>query len=128
MVTPKVAMHAEGRGGNIPLATSLLQPTMGGRDQVYIEMHPQAAAKRGIGDGERVRIKSSAGAIEGRVRLFEGVRPDTLVFPMEHGHWAQGRWAKNRGPGHSGEVTVNQSDRITGQCGYYTTKVTVEKA
>ncbi|MCI1193497.1 molybdopterin-dependent oxidoreductase [Calidifontimicrobium sp. SYSU G02091] len=128
VVTPKVALHAEGRGGNIPIAISLLQPTMGGRDQVYIEIHPETARKRGIADGDRVRIKSSVGAIEGHCRYFEGVRPDTLVFPMEHGHWAQGRWAKGRGPGHCGEVTVNQSDRITGQCNYYTTKVTIEKA
>jgi anaerobic selenocysteine-containing dehydrogenase len=128
VVTPKVALHAEGRGGNIPIAISLLQPTMGGRDQVYIEIHPETARKRGIADGDRVRIKSSVGAIEGHCRYFEGVRPDTLVFPMEHGHWAQGRWAKGRGPGHCGEVTVNQSDRITGQCSYYTTKVTIEKA
>jgi anaerobic selenocysteine-containing dehydrogenase len=129
MVTPKVAMHAEGRSANLPTAISLLQPTMGGRDQVYIEIHPDTAAKRGIADGDRVRIKSATGhSIEGRCRTFQGVRPDTLVFPMEHGHWAHGRWAKGRAPGHCGEVTVNQSDRITGQCSYYTTKVTVEKA
>ena len=128
MVTPKVALHAEGRGGNLPVAISLLQPTMGGRDQVYIEIHPETARKRGIGDGDRIRVKSSVGAIEGHCRYFEGVRPDTLVFPMEHGHWAHGRWAKGRGPGHGGEVTVNQSDRVTGQCNYYTTKVTIEKA
>lgn len=129
LVTPKVALHAEGRGGNLPVAISLLQPTMGGRDQVYIEIHPETAKKRGIADGDRVRIKSSTGnAIEGHCRLFEGVRPDTIVFPMEHGHWAHGRWAKARAPGHCGEVTVNQSDRVTGQCNYYTTKVTIEKA
>jgi anaerobic selenocysteine-containing dehydrogenase len=128
LVTPKVALHAEGRGANIPMAVSLLQPVMGGRDQVYIEIHPATAAKRGISDGDRVRIKSAAGAIEGRCRTFEGVRPDTIVFPMEHGHWAMGRWAKGRAPGHCGEITVNQSDRVTGQCTYYTTKVTVEKA
>ena len=129
LVTPKVALHAEGRGGNLPVAISLLQPTMGGRDQVYIEIHPETAKKRGIADGDRVRIKSSTGhAIEGQCRTFQGVRPDTLVFPMEHGHWAMGRWAKARAPGHCGEVTVNQSDRVTGQCNYYTTKVTIEKA
>lgn len=127
MVTPKVALHAEGRGGNIPVAISLLQPVMGGRDQVYIEIHPETARKRGIRDGDLCRIKSEVGSITGRVRYFEGVRPDTLVFPMEHGHWAMGRWAKGRTPGHSGEVTVNQSDRISGQCNYYSTKVTIEK-
>ena len=128
MVTPKVALHAEGRGGNIPHAISLLQPVMGGRDQAYIEIHPETAKARGIADGDRVRVKTNVGSIEGVCRLFEGVRPDTLVYPMEHGHWAQGRWAKGRGPGHSGEITVNQSDRITGQCNYYSTKVTIEKA
>lgn len=128
MVTPKVALHAEGRGANIPHAISLLQPVMGGRDRVYIEIHPETARKKGIADGDRVRIKSSVGSIEGYVRYYEGVRPDTLVFPMEHGHWAMGRWAKGRSPGHCGDVTVNQSDRISGQCNYYSTKVSIEKA
>ena len=128
MATPKVAMHAEGRSSNMPTAISLMQPTMGGRDRIWIEIHPETARKRGIADGDRVRIKSGVGTIEGYCRYFEGTRPDTIVFPMEHGHWAMGRWAKGRSPGHSGEVTVNQSDRITGQCNYYTTKVSIEKA
>ena len=128
MVTPKVALHAEGRGANLPHVIALLQPTLGGRGTVYIEIHPETARKRGIRDGDKVRIKSTVGTIEGYARYYEGVRPDTLVFPMEHGHWAMGRWAKGRMPGHSGEVTVNQSDRITGQCNYYTTKVNIERA
>jgi anaerobic selenocysteine-containing dehydrogenase len=127
-VTPKVAMHAEGRGANIPIAIAHMQPAMGGRTTVYCEIHPRTAAERGIGDGDRVKITSEVGEIEAHVRLFEGTRPDTLVMPMEHGHWAMGRWAENRGPGHSGDITVNQSDRITGQCNYYTTKVRVARA
>ncbi len=128
MVTPKVALHAEGRGANLPIAIANLQPALGGRDTVYIEINPATARAKGIGDGDRVRIKSAVGAIEGYCKYYEGVRPDTLVFPMEHGHWAHGRWAKDRPPGHCGEVTVNQSDRVTGQCNYYTTKVSIERA
>ena len=128
LVTPKVALHAEGRGANLPIAIANLQPVLGGRDMVYIEINPKTARERGIADGDRVTIRSAVGAIEGYCKYYEGVRPDTLVFPMEHGHWAHGRWAKGRLPGHCGEVTVNQSDRITGQCSYYTTKVSVEKA
>jgi len=126
--TPKVATHAEGRSGNLPVMISVMQPAMGGRNTVYVEVHPETAQKRGIRDGDRVRLKSGVGAIEAFCRVTEATRPDTLVLPMEHGHWAHGRWAKGRGPGHSGEVCVNQSDRITGQCNYYTTKVTLEKA
>ena len=128
MVTPKVAMHAEGRGANLPIAIANFQPTLGGRNTVYIEINPATAKAKGIRDGDRVRIKSAVGSVEGYCKYFEGVRPDTLVFPMENGHWAHGRWAKNRLPGHSGEVTVNQSDRVTGQSMYYSTKVSIEKA
>ena len=128
MVTPKIAMHAEGRGANLPIAIANLQPSLGGNKTVYIEINPATAKARGIADGGKVRIKSTLGSIEGYCKYFEGVRPDTLVFPMENGHWAHGRWAKNRLPGHSGDVTVNQSDRVTGQAMYYSTKVSIEKA
>lgn len=128
LITPKTAMHAEGRSANIPIAIAHQQPVVGGRKQVFVEINPATAKARGIKDGDVVRIKSAAGQIEVRCRLFQGTRPDTLVLPMEHGHWAGGRWAKNVFGGHGGYVTVNQSDRVTGQCGYYATKVTVERA
>lgn len=128
MVTPKVAMHAEGRGANLPVAIANLQPVLGGRKTAYIEINPQTARERGIADGAKVRLSSDLGSIEGYCKYYEGCRPDTLVFPMEHGHWAMGRWAKDRLPGHCGEITVNQSDRITGQCSYYTTKVSIAPA
>jgi len=127
LATPKVAMHAEGRSANMPVAISLMQPTMGGNATVYLEINPRTARAKGIRDGDRVRIKSAVGTIEAYCRYYEGVRPDTLVLPMEHGHWAHGRWAKARLPGHSGECTVNQSDRVTGQCLYYSTKVNIER-
>ncbi len=128
MVTPKVAMHAEGRGANLPVAIANLQPVLGGRQTAYIEINPKTARERGIADGARVRLSSDLGSIEGYCKYYEGCRPDTIVFPMEHGHWAMGRWAKDRLPGHCGEITVNQSDRITGQCSYYTTKVNIAPA
>jgi anaerobic selenocysteine-containing dehydrogenase len=128
LVTPKQALHAEGRGHNIPMVIAHLQPVVGGRGEAFVEINPKVAKAKGIPDGAWVRIKSSAGEIRVRCRHFEGVRPDTLVLPMEYGHWAAGRWSRQVPGGHSGEVTVNQSDRITGQCNYYTTKVTIEKA
>jgi anaerobic selenocysteine-containing dehydrogenase len=128
MVTPKVALHAEGRGANLPVAIANLQPVLGGRKTVYIEINPETARARGIVDGAKVRLTSDLGSIEGYCKYYEGCRPDTIVFPMEHGHWAMGRWAKGRLPGHCGEITVNQSDRVTGQCSYYTTKVSIAPA
>jgi thiosulfate reductase / polysulfide reductase chain A len=128
MVTPKVAMHAEGRGANLPVAIATLQPVLGGRRTAYIEINPRTARDRGIANGAKVRLTSDIGSIEGYCKYYEGCRPDTIVFPMEHGHWAQGRWAKGRLPGHCGDITVNQSDLITGQCSYYTTRVSIAPA
>jgi len=127
-VTPKTPLHAEGRSGNIPHAIANQQPIVGGRNTVYLEIHPDTARARGIRNGDKVRIKSNLGSIEAYCRYMPAHRPDTLVLPMEHGHWAQGRWAKGRLPGHSGEVTENVSDPISGLACYYTGKVTVERA
>ena len=128
LVTPKVALHAEGRGHNIPMVIAHLQPTVGGRGEAFVEINPKTARERGIADLDRVKISSDVGTIEARCRHFEGVRPDTLVLPMEYGHWASGRWSSAVPTEHCGEVTVNRSDRITGQALYYSSKVTVAKA
>ena len=126
-VAPKTAMHAEGRSGNLPNAISLFQPTVGGKKQALMEIHPEAAAKRGIKDGDPVRVKSPLGEIFAIARVTELTRPDTVVLPFEHGHWAHGRWAKGRGS-HVDTLVANQSDRISGMANYYTGKVSVEKA
>ena len=128
LVSPKTPMHAEGRGGNTPHAIANMQPVAGGRNTVYLEIHPETARARNIRNGDRVRIKSNLGSIEAYCRYVPAHRPDTLVLPMEHGHWAQGRWAKGRLPGHSGDITENVSDPISGLAAYYTGKVTVERA
>jgi len=128
-ISPKVALQAEGRAGNIPHATAIAQPVVGGKKTMYLEIHPEAAKKRGIRDGDRVRIKSEVGSIEAIARHYQGVRPDVVVLPNILGHWAQGRWARqNRLPtGSASEVIVNKSEPISGLATYYATKVTVER-
>lgn len=127
-VSPKLALQAEGRGANIPYATVIMQPTQGGKSTVYLEIHPETARKRGIKNGDRVRIKSSVGTLEVLARHYSGIRPDTVALPMIHGHWGMGRWAQNRLPtGSTGEVTPNFSEPISGLASYHSGKVSVEK-
>ncbi|ANB03234.1 molybdopterin-dependent oxidoreductase [Ectothiorhodospira sp. BSL-9] len=135
-VTPKVPLHAEGRSANIPQAISYIQPMAGGRGTVFLEIHPQTARDHGIRNGDRVRltaqVRGESQSILAVARFVAGNRPDTLVLPMEYGHWAQGRWATGQGrdrlPGHSGEITENQSDPISGLACYYTATVNIERA
>jgi anaerobic selenocysteine-containing dehydrogenase len=126
-ITPKMAMHAEGRSANLPTAISLMQPTTGGRKQALAEIHTSLAKAKGIRDGDRVKLKSALGEIEAIARVTDLNRPDVIVLPFEHGHWAHGRWAKDRGS-HVDLITANQSDRLSGMANYYSGKVSIEKA
>ena len=126
-ITPKTAMAAEGRSSNMPHAIALNQPAVGGKKQNICELHPSVAKAKGIKDGDRVKIKSSAGVVIAIARVTELTRPDTLVLPFSQGHWAMGRWAKDRGT-HTNTVIAQQSDRISGMATIYAAKVSVEKA
>ncbi len=126
-ISPKTAMHAEGRSGNLPNAISMFQPTVGGKKQALVEVHPSVAKAKGIADGDSVKIKSSQGEILAIARVTELTRPDVIVLPFEHGHWAHGRWAKGRGS-HVDTIVVQQSDRISGMANYYSAKASIEKA
>jgi anaerobic selenocysteine-containing dehydrogenase len=50
-----------------------------------VELHPSAAAERGIRAGDWVVLESPDGAIRARVRLNEGLHPDVVCG--EHGWW-----------------------------------------
>lgn len=129
-VSPKLAAQAEGRSANLPHVTAMVQPVQGGKHDVFLEIHPEAAAKRGIRDGDRVRVFNKIGAIEVRARVTETTRPDTVVLPMIHGHWAQGRWAqaKDRLPtGSTNEITENLSEPLSGLVCYHSGLVNVQK-
>ncbi len=127
-ITPKTAMHAEGRSANIPTAVARYQPVTGGRDELFLEIHPDTAKRRGIRNGDTVKISNELGAITARARVYPAARPDTVVLPFGFGHWAHGRWASSRKTGNGCEILPNVSEPISNLACYYTAKVKVEKA
>ncbi len=56
-----------------------------------IELHPQTAAARGIGDGDWVRILSPRGEVRMRAKLFDGIDPRVVAAEF-------GWWFPERGP------------------------------
>ncbi|ADG05893.1 molybdopterin oxidoreductase family protein [Kyrpidia tusciae] len=50
----------------------------------YVEIHPETAAAFGIGDGERVRLRTRRGKAEYPAKVTDRIRPDTLFVPC---HW-----------------------------------------
>src|SRR4051812_18929446 len=57
-----------------------------------VEIHPDLAQLCELEEGDRVRVTSRRGGAEGRVRITETIRPDTVFMPF---HWG-GRGSVNR--------------------------------
>lgn len=127
LVTPKTVMHAEGRSANTPHAVSIYQPVSGGRNEVFLEMHPRPATERGIRNGDLVRVSTPLGSIEVHVHITPAARPDTIILPYGFGHWAMGRWAKGRGA-NAAAIIPNISDPISGLTSNYSCLVSVVRA
>jgi len=51
---------------------------------VFVELHPQLAARVGVDDGASVRVLSRRGSAVGQARLTDTIRPDTVFMPF---HW-----------------------------------------
>jgi assimilatory nitrate reductase catalytic subunit len=51
----------------------------------WVEVHPQAAARLGVADGERVRVRTPRGAMELKALVVPTIRPDTLFVPFHYG-------------------------------------------
>jgi assimilatory nitrate reductase catalytic subunit len=52
--------------------------------QPHVEVHPDLAELYGLDEGEVVRVRSRRGSAEGRVRITESIRQDTVFMPF---HW-----------------------------------------
>jgi assimilatory nitrate reductase catalytic subunit len=52
----------------------------------WVEIHPQAAARLGIRQNDRVRVRTPRGEMELKALLAPTIRPDTLFIPFHYGH------------------------------------------
>jgi assimilatory nitrate reductase catalytic subunit len=52
----------------------------------WVEIHPRAAARLGIVNEERVRVRTPRGAMELKALVAPTIRPDTLFIPFHYGH------------------------------------------
>jgi assimilatory nitrate reductase catalytic subunit len=52
----------------------------------WVEIHPQAAAKLGISNDERVRVRTPRASMELKALVVPTIRPDVLFIPFHYGH------------------------------------------
>lgn len=65
--------------------TRRIGPLVDQYPEPLIEMHPLLARKKGIADGDWVRVESRRGVLTLRVQIVTTIRPDTIFVPY---HWA----------------------------------------
>lgn len=63
---------------------------MKGPERCTLMIHPEDARARGIADGDRVRVSSSAGAVEVPAEVTEAIMPGTVSLPHGYGHGRAG--------------------------------------
>lgn len=108
------------------------QRLMRGKDRCTLWMHPDDAEGLGLGDAERVRVRSRVGEVEAPVELTDAIMPGVVCLP--HG-WGHGRpdtrlATANSRPG----VSVNdltdhaRIDELSGNAALSGVPVTVEAA
>ncbi len=90
-------------------------------------MHPSEAAKRGINQNDKVRVKSEVGEVVTTAYVTQAIRPDCVYLTPGFGHLSKGlRVAYGNGASDS-DLHVTYTDPISGGQALSQTFVTVEK-
>ncbi|MDP2726294.1 MAG: molybdopterin-dependent oxidoreductase, partial [Dehalococcoidia bacterium] len=100
------------------------------REVVDIVMNEDAAKARGIQDGDEVWVENDVGKIKRKVKLTQGIRPDTLLVAVEWGQWAM-PLAKDTGRVTQAELTPirrDWTDTLSGNMQAMAVKARVYKA
>ena len=97
-------------------------------DENFVVIHPSAAAKRGIRDGEMVYVESRVGKIKLRARHSEGIRPDTVAISYHYGHWSSSLPGYAKKGANPNWVLELHTDKIAGMNSFNDTKVKVYRA
>lgn len=93
---------------------------------VWVELHPDDAAARGIEDGDVVRVSSPRGAIEGAARLTGGCTGVVFV-PFHYGSWDAPGEPEGASRRAANELTITAWDPVSHQPLFKVAAVRVER-
>ncbi|MFC1815754.1 molybdopterin-dependent oxidoreductase [Thermodesulfobacteriota bacterium] len=74
-------------GGNVEIPW-LIEAAEHVAGQTDILMNAAAAASRGIKDRDVIWVESEVGKVKRKVKLCQGIRPDTLLITHQFGNWS----------------------------------------
>lgn len=88
---------AGGTGAELPFLQAILDPGHEAHWETWAEIHPETAARLGVGDRDWVRLESSRSSLLARARVTARVVPDAVAVPVGLGKRGGGRWASKIG-------------------------------
>jgi anaerobic selenocysteine-containing dehydrogenase len=74
-----------------------------------IMIHPAAAKKRGIQDGDSIWVESREGRIEGCARLTQGVQLETVAIGGAFGRWTNHPVERGKGTSYNELLTIDEA-------------------
>ena len=92
----------------------------------WAEMHPDTAARLGVGNGDKIRVTTHSGSIELRAVLLKGMHFDAIAIPLGQGHDDYGRYAKGLGVNPL-KILDGTREAKTGELAMYSTRVQVKR-
>lgn len=143
LVTYKVNVHSHSRTQNCKWLSEIYHDNPAW-------LNPETAKKRGIANGDIIKVRSEVGEITTKARVTPAVVPGTIAISNHCGHWMYGRyasgkptpddlrgniedrdakriwWADKRGA-HPNWLIPNKPDKIGGEQRWNDTVVSVEK-
>jgi anaerobic selenocysteine-containing dehydrogenase len=89
--------YHDGRASNLPWMQELPDPASSAMWDLPVEIDPRNAAKLNIVNGDRVRVTSPKGSLEGFAYVHPAAVPGVISMAIGQGHSHYGRYASGRG-------------------------------
>lgn len=124
-VDHKLRLSREGRSANCSWYSANYDIDPGEiPDYDTVKINPIDAKRLGIKDHDEVRLTTVQGSIVCRVKLFEGIRPNTVSKAFGRGHWAYGKRASKKfglipNGGSNNELMPQAFERLSGSSAFY---------
>ena len=94
----------------------------------FIAVNAATGKELGIKDGDMVVVESRVGKAKGKVKLTQGIRPDTIAVSYHYGQWSLGFPEYAKKGTWINQVLELHPDRIAGMNSFNDTKVKLYKA
>ncbi len=120
LVTYKLPFHTQSATAENPYLAAI-------QSDNPLLVNPETATALGVATGDPVVVESKRGAIEARVEVSPGIRPDTVALAHHFGHTAYSKVAVGRGV-NANPILGDGTDPVGGNLAFNDARVRVRRA